>query len=485
MQTYYNLIAGKPVESVSGRTFSNLNPAHTDQVLGLFQQSDAEDVRRACEAAGKAFEKWKNSNWAQKCRILKNTIAILKQRKDEIARVLTEEQGRPLSESRAEVDRTIDIIDFYSGESGRDQGWVMPSERPDTVAFTKRKPVGVFALITPWNFPLVVPAWKIVPAIVYGNTVLFKPATSTPHTGLLFCEILQEAGLPDGVVNYITGRGADIGNAIINHPSIQGVSFTGSTEVGLDIYQRAAKSGRFIRAQLELGGKNPMIILKDADLQLARDDAFTACFTNCGQRCTASSRIILEKEIAGKFTEMFVEKIKRLKIGNGLEDDVQVGPITNKRQYETVLKYLQIGRDEGAKVLCGGRPLTEGKYAKGYFVEPTIFAGVRPDMRIATEEIFGPVVCLVTVDDFSQAMKVANNISYGLSASIYTNDQRKAHRFLDEIESGMAHVNSPSVFNETNMPFGGIKMSGFGPRENGKTNIEFYTEIKSMYIRHI
>jgi len=485
MQTYYNLIAGEPVESVTGQTFPNLNPANTDQVLGLFQQSNAEDVQRACQAASRAFEKWKNSTWMERCRILRKANTILEQRKEEIARILTEEQGRPLKESLAEVERTIDVIDFYSGESRRDQGWVMPSERPDTVAFTRREPVGVFAIITPWNFPLVVPAWKIVPAIVYGNTVVFKPATSTPHTGLLLCEILQEAGLPEGVVNYITGRGSTIGDAIISHPCIQGISFTGSTEVGLNIYQHAAKSGRFVRIQLELGGKNPMIILDDADLNLALKDAFTACFTNCGQRCTASSRIILERGIAGKFTEMFVERTKRLKIGNGLENDVQIGPITDKRQYETVIRYLEIGREEGAKVLCGGKPLIEGKYAKGYFVEPTIFGGVRPDMRIATEEIFGPVVCLLTVDNFSQAMKVANGVAYGLSASIYTNDQRKAHRFLNEIASGMAHVNSPSVLNETNMPFGGIKRSGFGPRENGKTNIEFYTEIKSMYIRHI
>lgn len=484
MQTYYNLINGKYVESITGKTFPNINPANTDEILGYFQKSCPDDVRKAFQVANNTYEIWKNTKWLEKSRILRNTINILEQRKNEISHILTNEQGRPLQESVAEVNRTIDVINFYSEEVRREQGFVMPSERLNTIAFTTRKPLGVFSIITPWNFPLVVPAWKIVPAITYGNTVVFKPATSTPHTSLIFCEILKEAGLPDGVVNYVTGIGAEIGDEMIVNQYVHGVSFTGSTDVGLNIYKVAGKSDRFIRLQLELGGKNSMIVLEDADIELALNDTFTACFTNCGQRCTATSRIILEKKIADKFTEMLVKRIKKLKIGNGLEKDVQIGPMTDKKQYETVIKYLQIGIEEGAKVLCGGEALTDGKYKKGYFIKPTIFADVKPDMRISMEEIFGPVICLITVDNFSEAMKVANSVPYGLSSSLYTNDQKKAHQFLNEIESGMAHVNSPSIMNETNMPFGGIRKSGFGPRENGKTNVEFFTEIKSMYIRY-
>jgi len=330
-----------------------------------------------------------------------------------------------------------------------------------------------------------VPAWKIIPAITYGNTVVFKPATSTPHTGLLFCEILHEAGLPDGVVNYISGSGANVGDALIANPNIQGVSFTGSSEVGLQIYQRVAQREKFVKLQLELGGKNSMIVLEDAEMERALEDALIACFTNCGQRCTATSRIILEKKIANKFTEMFVERVQKLKVGNGLEEDVEIGPVSDKKQYETIVKYLQIGQDEGAEILCGGRVLTDGKYEKGYFIEPTVFGKVNPDMRISTEEIFGPVVCLITVNDFLEAIDVANNVPYGLAASIYTNNQKKANLFLDRIEAGMAHVNSPTVQNEIGMPFGGIKKSGFGPKENGKTNIEFYTEVKSIYIKYL
>ena len=485
MQEYRNFIGGRYVSSRNKKTFANTNPADREKILGYFSKSTAEDVKDACDAAAKAFASWKSSTLTTRYKILRRTIDILEKRKDEIARILTKEQGRSLKESVAEVERSMDIIDFYSGEARRHGGQVMPSEREKTLAFTRRMPLGVFSIITPWNFPLLVPVWKIVPAIVYGNTVVFKPATSTPHTGLVFCEILKEAGLPDGVVNYITGFGAEIGNELISNFHIKGVSFTGSTETGFRIYQRAAGNKKFIRLQLELGGKNPMVVLKDADLKLSLNDVFTASFTNCGQRCTATSRIILEKEISDEFTVEFVKRTKGLKVGNGLKDGVQVGAIADKKQYDTIIKYLQIGKDEGAEILCGGRALTEGEYANGNFIEPTIFGNVKQDMRIAREEIFGPVVCLIIADNFEEAMEVANNVDYGLSASIYTNDQKKAHHFLENIESGMAHVNSPSVSNESNMPFGGIKNSGFGPRENGETNIDFFTEQKSMYIRYL
>lgn len=404
----------------------------------------------------------------------------MEERKEELARTLTIENGKNLEEARGEIQEGIDITKYIAGEGRRLFGETTTSELPNKFCMTIREPLGVVSLITPWNFPFAIPCWKIMPALIAGNTIIFKPASDTPLMGIKLVEILIEAGIPGGVVNLVTGSGSVLGEELINNPLIKAVSFTGSTDVGRQVYTSAAK--RIIPVGLELGGKNPEIVLADADLELAVDGAIWGSFGTAGQRCTATSRIIVEKPVLEKFTKMFLDRAKKVRVGNGLDKGVLVGPIINQKQMRRVLNYIEIGKKEGAKLILGGKRLTGSNYSKGFFIEPTVFTNVTSGMRIAQEEIFGPVVAIMPARDFEHAIEIANSTEYGLSSSIYTKDVNKAFKAIKELESGIVYINAPTIGAEVHLPFGGTKNTGNGKREAGITAIEEFTEIKTIFI---
>ncbi len=477
---YKNYIDGKWVESKSGRRFESRNPANWEEVIGTFPKSTKEDVADAVEAAKKAFPKWKKIPAPKRGEILRRATEILVERKEELARLMTREMGKVLKETRGDVQEGIDTGFYAFGEGRRLFSQNAPSELPDKLALTFRLPVGIAGLITPWNFPIAIPAWKIFPALLAGNTVVFKPATDTPACAVEFVKIFEEAGLPPGVLNIVTGTGAEVGEAILNHPDIGVVAFTGSIEIGSRIAEVAGKHLK--KVSLELGGKNPQIVMPSADLDLAVDGALWGAFGTTGQRCTATSRIILHEDIYDDFMHKFIERAKSLKIGNGLDETVEVGPVINEAQLRKIEMYVRVGQEEGAHLTLGGHRLTDGDYAKGWFFEPTIFEGVKPDMRIAQEEIFGPVVSIIKVKSLEEAFEVANGVKYGLSSSIYTRDLREAMRAINELEAGITYVNAPTIGAECHLPFGGVKSTGNGHREGGWTVYEIFTEWKTVYI---
>jgi acyl-CoA reductase-like NAD-dependent aldehyde dehydrogenase len=477
---YRNFIDGEWVEARTGETFENLNPADTRDVVGIFQKSGAEDVGAAVAAAKHAFSKWRLVPAPRRAEILYTAARMLFERKEEFARDMTREMGKILKETRGDVQEAIDTGFYMAGEGRRLFGVTTPSELPNKFAMCVRQPVGVCAMITPWNFPMAIPSWKIFPAILAGNTCVIKPAQDTPLSTFNFVQTLVEAGLPHGVVNVVTGYGPEAGQMLVEHPDVRAVSLTGSTRVGRIVGAACARELKL--CSLELGGKNPMIVLDDANLKLALEGALWGAFGTTGQRCTATSRIIVQKGVYDEFTASLVERARKLKIGNGLDETVEMGPAINQTQLETDLKYIQIGKDEGARLLCGGNRLDEGEYKHGWFIEPTVFGHAHPQMRIVREEIFGPVVAVVPVNSFEEAIEVANDATYGLSSSVYTRDVNKAFQAMRDLHAGITYVNAPTIGAEVHLPFGGVKGTGNGHREGGLGAIDFYTEWKSIYV---
>jgi alpha-ketoglutaric semialdehyde dehydrogenase len=480
MTSYRNFIAGKWLESASSRTISNINPANTDDIIGTIKQATRAEARRAVEAASDAFRGWRATPAPSRGKIVARAARLLEENKEELAQILTREEGKTIAESRGELQRSINVTEFCAGESRRLNGETIQSELPANFAYTIKQPLGVVACVTPWNFPVAIPVWKIAPALVAGNTVVFKPATLTPATAVRIVEIFEEAGIPPGVLNLIIGSGSDAGDEIINHPAVKAVSFTGSNSVGIRMYEQVSRRGA--KVQCEMGGKNPVVIMEDADLDLAVESTAQGAFGSSGQRCTATSRAVVVNEIADEFVERISKRAESMRLGSGSDPNTEMGPSVDESQFNTVLRYIDIGREDGATLVCGGSRATVDGLGKGYFVKPTVFDRVTPDMRIAREEIFGPVLSVLRVKDFDEAMQVANDCEYGLSSAIFTNDAVRVFRFVDEIETGMTHINSPTTGGEAHIPFGGIKSTGIGDREQGSTALDFYTELKVVYV---
>lgn len=480
MQTYRNFIAGKWTDSTSSKTANNINPANTDEVLGTVKQATRDEARAAVEAAIEAFPGWRSTPAPARGKIVGQAARLLEEHKEELAKILTREEGKTLAESRGELQRSINVAEFCAGESRRMNGETIQSELPSNFAYTIKQPLGVVACITPWNFPVAIPVWKIAPALVAGNSVVFKPASLTPATAVRIVEIFEEAGIPPGVLNLVLGSGSEAGDEIINHPAVKAVSFTGSNEVGIRLYEEVSRRGA--KVQCEMGGKNPVVILEDADLDLAVESTAQGAFGSSGQRCTATSRAVVVNDIADQFVERMVKRAESMRIGDGMDPETEMGPSVDESQFKTVLKYIGIGREDGATLVCGGSRATGNGLDNGYFVRPTVFDHVTPDMRVAREEIFGPVLSVLRAKDFDEAMQIANDTEYGLSSSIFSNDAARIFRFVDEIETGMTHINSPTTGGEAHIPFGGIKGTGIGDREQGSTALDFYTELKVVYV---
>ncbi|HVW09893.1 MAG TPA: aldehyde dehydrogenase family protein [Bryobacteraceae bacterium] len=478
---FKNLINGEWVPASSGKTFQTHNPADFAQAVGTYPSAPKEDAERAFTAAEAALPAWRNMPAPKRGEILYKAAELLAARVDQLAKEMTTEEGKTFPEAKGEVMRAINIFRYFGGEGARLNGETVPSERDGVFCFTIRKPRGVVSLITPWNFPIAIPAWKMAPALVCGNTVVIKPAALAPSCTFRLAEALVEAGLPKGVLNVVTGSSREIGDTFVNHPSMRAISFTGSCGVGDHIYSAVAP--RKLPAQLEMGGKNPTIVLKDADLEYAVDTVMNAAFASTGQKCTATSRAIVEAGIYDQFVSRIVEKTKGLKIGDGMEAGVYMGPCVDESQMDTVLGYIETGKAEGCKMLAGGNRL-EGALAKGYFVAPTIFADVTPDSTIAQEEIFGPVLAIIRANDYDDAMRIANKVRFGLSASILTKDLSAAFKYIHEIEAGLITVNLPSAGVEYQLPFGGVKDSSSGFREQGSVAIDFYSELSTIYMKY-
>jgi aldehyde dehydrogenase (NAD+) len=480
MTVYRNFIGGKWVESLSRKTIENRNPANTDDVLGEVRQATREEARRAVEAASEAFREWRRTPAPARGRIVARAARLMEDNKESLAQLLTREEGKTIGESHGELQRSINVAEFCAGEARRISGETIQSELPSNFAYTVKQPLGVVACVTPWNFPVAIPVWKIAPALVAGNTVVFKPATLTPATALRITEIFEEAGLPGGVLNLVLGSGSEAGDEIISHPAVKAVSFTGSNEIGIRLYEQVSRRGA--KVQCEMGGKNPVVVMEDADLDLAVESTAQGAFGSSGQRCTATSRAVVVHEVADEFVRRIVARAEGMHIGPGDDPKTEMGPSVDENQFKTVLRYVDVGREDGAELKCGGVRAEGDGLSKGYFVRPTVFDHVKPDMRIAREEIFGPVLSVLRVRDFEEAMAVANDSEYGLSSSIFSNDAARIFRFIDEIETGMTHINSPTTGGEAHIPFGGIKATGIGEREQGSTALDFYTELKVVYV---
>jgi acyl-CoA reductase-like NAD-dependent aldehyde dehydrogenase len=478
-QVCRNFINGRWVESRSTKTVERRNPANLDELIGLAPLSTREEAREAIAAAHAAFAAWRDTPAPTRGRVIAKAALIMEQQKDDLARILTREEGKAFKDSLGEVQKSINILEFMVGESRRIGGETLPSELPKNFAYTLKQPLGVVAAITPWNFPVSIPVWKMAPALIAGNTVIFKPATLTPFTGAKVVEIFEQAGVPAGVLNMVVGSGSQVGDELLQHPDVRAVSFTGSNEVGSELYAQGARKMK--KCQCEMGGKNPLVILADADMALAVESAVFGAFASTGQRCTATSRVVVEDKVADKFVEMLVERARKFKVGNGLDPTVDMGPAVDESQLNTDLKYIEIGKKE-AKLKLGGERLRGAEYDRGYFVAPTVFDHVVWDSTIAQDEVFGPVLSVIRVKDFDEALRVANSVRYGLSSSLYTNDAVKIFEFIDKIETGITHINSPTVGGEAQLPFGGVKGTGIGMREMGRVAIDFYTELKTVYI---
>lgn len=478
-QACRNFISGKWIESKAAKIAERRNPANTDEVVARVPLSTREEMREAIAAAKAAFPAWRDTPAPNRGKILFKAVRIMEEQKEELARMLTLEEGKALKDSLGEVQRSINILEFMAGEARRLNGESYPSELPKNFSYTVRTPIGVIGAITPWNFPLAIPLWKVAPALVAGNTCVLKPAELTPLCAIRMTEIFEMAGLPAGVLNLVLGAGEQVGDELVQNPDVRAISFTGSTEIGCQIYVTGAR--RMQKVQCEMGGKNPVVILADADLPLAVESVVSGAFASTGQRCTATSRVVIEESVAHKFVAMLTERTKKFNVGNGLEPGIDMGPSVDEKQMNTVLKYIEIGKQEG-KLLLGGQRLTDGAYAKGYFVAPTIFDHVATQSRIAQEEIFGPVLSVIRVKNFDEALEAANSVRYGLASAIYSSDASKIFEFIDRIETGITHVNSPTVGGEAHLPFGGIKDTGVGHREVGHVALDFYTELKTVYI---
>ncbi|AKO93187.1 alpha-ketoglutaric semialdehyde dehydrogenase GucD [Priestia filamentosa] len=480
-KTYLNHINGEWVSSLNEQVEASSNPANKNEIVGYTQKSIKEDLEKAIKAAHGAKKSWRKMGQAERGQFLFKVANILEENLDEIAETMTKEMGKTLPEAKGETARGVAILRYYAGEGMRKDGDVIPSSDKDALMFTRRTPLGVVGIITPWNFPVAIPIWKIAPALVYGNTVVFKPATEAAVTAAKVVECFDRAGLPKGVLNFITGSGSIIGQQLIDHPLLDAITFTGSESVG----ERVAKSAssRGIKFQLEMGGKNPVIVTKDANLDGAVEAVISGGFRSTGQKCTASSRVIVENEVYDSFVEKLVQETKKITVGNGLKEGIWMGPCASESQFNTVRKYIELGREEGATLITGGEILTGEEFDKGFYVTPAIFGNVQPEMKIAQEEIFGPVIALLRATNLEEAIEVANNTRYGLSASIFTSNISSLLEFIDDIDAGLVRINAESAGVELQAPFGGMKASSTGSREQGEAAKEFYTAIKTVFIK--
>jgi aldehyde dehydrogenase (NAD+) len=480
-KTYYNYIGGRWTPSLSGETFENVNPADTRDVVGRFPLSGREDVEAAVDAARNAFDRWRHTPAPRRAEILFRLGEILIRNKERYSHDMTREMGKVLKETGGDVQEAIDCTYYTAGEGRRLHGFTTPAEMPDKFAMCVRQPVGLCGLITPWNFPMAIPSWKLIPALVCGNTVVIKPAEDTPLSTYNLVKACEEAGVPPGVVNLVTGYGEPAGAAITDHPALRLISFTGSTETGRIVATACAERNAI--CSLEMGGKNVIIVMDDADVDLAVEGAVWGAFGTSGQRCTASSRIVVHKKVYKQFTRKLVERASALRVGNGASQKTEMGPVINADAVHKILGYIEIGqREDGATLACGGNRLTKGEYSNGYFIEPTVFSDVSQGMRIAQEEIFGPVTAVIPTNSLEQAVEIANGVRYGLSAAIYTQDVNRAFRAMQEMYTGIFYVNSSTIGAEVHLPFGGTKATGNGHREAGTQVLDIFTEWKSIYV---
>ncbi|MBX3070042.1 MAG: aldehyde dehydrogenase family protein [Thermomicrobiales bacterium] len=476
---FKNYIGGKWIESSTGKRFERRNPAN-GELVAEYTSSNAADVDAAAQAAAEAFKSWRLYPAPKRGELLYKAAQILQDRKEEFSREMTEEMGKVISEARGDVQEAIDMTYYMAGEGRRLYGQTTPSELPNKFNMSVKKPIGVAGIITPWNFPMAIPSWKITPALIAGNTVVFKPASFTPRMAVRFVEVLEEAGIPGGVINLVIGGGGEVGHAVVEHPLVDLISFTGSTDTGISVAERAARQNK--RCSLEMGGKNAIIVMDDADLELASDGILWSAFGTSGQRCTAGSRVIVHRAVQQELVGRLVDRAGGMRLGNGLDETVQIGPVVSQGQLETVAGYVKVGQDEGAVLATGGQVATAGELSCGFFHEPTIFDNVRADMRIAQEEIFGPVTSVVPVDSLEEAIGVVNGVKYGLSASIFTQDVNNAYRAMQDIFTGILYVNAGTIGAEIHLPFGGTKATGNGHREAGTATLDFYTEWQSIYV---
>ncbi|HEX9824607.1 MAG TPA: aldehyde dehydrogenase family protein [Actinomycetota bacterium] len=479
-ETYQNYIGGKWVPGASGETFESRNPADRDEALGAFPRSGADDVDRAVQAAQDAYRDWMLTPGPERADYLLRAALLLEGRKDEYAELMTREMGKTLTESRGDIQEGIDFLHYMAGEGRRMLGNTVPSELRNKFSMTVRHPIGVVGLITPWNFPIAIPIWKIAPAIVAGCTSVFKPAEDTPLLATLLVQCFEEVGLPPGVLNLVHGYGEEAGAPIVEHPGVRAISFTGSLEVGRKINERCGALMK--RCSLELGSKNVMIVMPDANMDLAVEAAAWGAFATSGQRCTATSRLVVHDDAKERFTERLLQRVGTMKVGNGLEPDVELAPVINEQQKRRVLDYIEIGKQEGATLLTGGEELTGAGYDKGNFISPTVFDDVTPYMRIAQEEIFGPVTAIIRTDDVDEAIGIANSVEYGLSAAIYTHDIGNVFKAVQQLEFGIVYVNAPTIGAEVQLPFGGMKNTGNGHREAGPLALDEFMEWKSVSV---
>jgi len=479
-KTWGNYIGGEWIASESGKTFESRNPSNTNELIGEFASSTKSDVDAAIQAATDAFPKWRDTNVVARSVILLKAAEILASRQAEIGKELTREEGKTLKEGIGETGRAIQILRYYAGEAQQPNGEHYPSMNPDTLLYTTREPLGVVGVITPWNFPIAIPAWKIAPALAFGNTVVFKPASATPLLAARFVEALGEAGLPPGVLNLVTGSASTVGDPLVEDDRIAAISFTGSGEVGRKLSMTAARRGAKI--QLELGGQNPAIVLADADMNHALQHVMTGAMWSSGQKCTATSRAIVHRSIVDEFTSKLHDKIKSLKVGNPLDESTHLGPVISAEAADNVVAGADRAKSDGAELLAGGERLTSDGREHGFFVAPTLFANVDPSSHLGQEEIFGPIMGVIPVDDMDQAIEIANSVKYGLSASIFTRDLGRALQFAKKIQAGIVHINSETPGAEPQVPFGGYKGSSSYSREQGKSARDFYTQVKTVYI---
>ncbi|MFN2392208.1 MAG: aldehyde dehydrogenase family protein [Pyrinomonadaceae bacterium] len=480
-KTYHNYIGGEWTKSASGEYFENINPADTSDVVGRFPLSNEEDVNRAVEAAKSAATRWRKTPAPKRAEILFRLARILERDKDKFSREMTREMGKVLKETGGDVQEAIDCTYFTAGEGRRLHGFTTPAEMPNKFAMCVRQPVGICGLITPFNFPMAIPSWKLIPALVCGNTVVIKSGEDVPLSTINLIKSCEEAGIPKGVVNLVNGHGADVGSPLVNHRDVRLISFTGSTDTGRIIAEQCASQNKIV--SLEMGGKNAIIIMDDADIDNAVEGSLWGAFGTSGQRCTASSRLVVHKKVYKKFTEKLVERAKRLKVGNGLDEKTEVGPVINQAAMEKILSYIEIGQKEDkATLACGGNRLTKGEYKNGYFIEPTVFTDVAPKMRIGQEEIFGPVTSVIPFSILDEAIDIVNDVKYGLSSAIYTQDVNQSFYAMQELYTGICYVNSATIGAEVHLPFGGTKGTGNGHREAGTQVLDIFTEWKSLYI---
>ncbi|MFQ6062051.1 MAG: aldehyde dehydrogenase family protein [Methanosarcinales archaeon] len=478
MEEYGIYINGEWVDSTSKETFETINPA-TGEILAKFPKGTSEDVFRAIDAADSAFPKFKKMPAPKRGEILLRAAQIMGERKEKLGALVTKEMGKIIVEGLGDVQEAIDFLEYIAGEGRRLLGETTPSELPNKFCMTVRQPIGVVGCITPWNFPFAIPCWKIGAALISGNTVVFKPSSLSPLCLATLVDIFEEAGLPKGVLNVVTGSGEVVGRKIVENPKIKAVSFTGGVPTGIDVYSRASKLLKAV--ELELGGKNPQIIMEDANIDLAIEGLLFGAFGTAGQRCTATSRLIVHEKVYDEVMNKLQKRTKALKIGNPLDPDVDIGPVVSADQEKKVLHYIEIGKSEGANLIYGGEKLKAGIYDKGYYIQPTIFEAEH-GMRITKEEIFGPVLAVIKVNSYEEAIKIANDVDYGLSSSIYTKNINLAFRAIEDLESGITYINAPTIGAEVHLPFGGVKNTGIGGREAGTTAIDEFTEIKTVFV---